>query len=91
MKNVIFDANEADAGGAIFVDLSEATIEDYALWTFSNTTFTDNKARSYGGGIYMAIRIDRVAIQIKKSTFLNNSAAIRGGADILLNTREIRS
>lgn len=91
LENVTFDANEANSGGAICVHLKETIVkDDEPVLSFIDTTFTNNEARDFGGGVFMNIEINKATIKIMESTFLSNNAK-RGGIDTLLNVQEIRS
>ncbi len=68
--NIRFVGNEAIAGGAI----STASENDRLIIT--NSSFVDNRARSFGG----AILVDGGRVEVSGSAFLNNQAREKGGA-----------
>ncbi|MCD8377379.1 MAG: hypothetical protein LUB59_01175, partial [Candidatus Gastranaerophilales bacterium] len=74
ISNTTFSKNSSKNGGAIFV-LGSSEYDNYV--TISNSTFTSNKASSYGGAIYADTYTN---VTIVDSDFKNNTASTAGGA-----------
>ena len=75
VKNCIFNKNEAQNGGAIYVVNSSSNDARYQSITIEDSSFDANKAKNEGGAIYNGY----IGSTIKNSNFTNN-AALKGGA-----------
>ena len=67
-----FASNYADAGGALYLDNSNATLHGTAI------TFESNMASLHGGAVYSTG--SSVTSKSKYSIFVNNTACLSGGA-----------
>ena len=74
IQNTTFSKNTSKSGGAIFV-LGTPDYTNYVKIT--NSTFTSNSAKEYGGAIYADKNSNVTVID---SDFKNNTASINGGA-----------
>lgn len=72
VNSVVFDANQADSGGAVSINTTNSTPSQIL-----SSVFTNNKALTGNGG---AVEATEAAVNIQRSIFRTNTAQISGGA-----------
>ncbi|CAM6065210.1 unnamed protein product [Sphagnum tenellum] len=83
VSNTAFWWNEADLGGAVYIEDASVNCAENGGHKFECTTcsFQDNSAKNYGGAILLAWRSSGAIGHIKETNFVNNTAGL-SGADI---------
>ena len=82
----LFDGNTASLGAGI-AGYSDYDASSDAIIELGNVTFTNNKASSNGGAIYLTV--ESVVNIFGNATFKNNSADSKGGAFYLTNASRL--
>ncbi|MCL4299649.1 MAG: DUF11 domain-containing protein [Anaerolineae bacterium] len=86
MKNVTFYGNQADVGGAIYINDYSAKSDAIQM---TNVTIFNNQAQVSGGGLYLVFYTPPNVITATNVTFAKNQAVSGNGGNIYLNASSL--